>query len=357
MDHSYYNELRNSIPAYHYYVYVNCGMITSMYPLCVYLLFVRTDVKLNLAYKYMLFGCATTSFLNSILYCLWAPVLTPGFFGGVVTGILRHLGTGVNLQIFKLALIVLTNSELCTILLLVFQFSNLQPNSFLSNFGRTGKRLITSYFGYLGFLIAIALILVPFSSNSLTEFRAYTFSRKDSFTEDLLSHNETILTFVAELNPTSHVLGFFELFSSVLLFVLGFYYTIIVSHVITTTRDVVSYTTYMREKMMLRAFIFKTIMMLVFYAFPMLAYTVAIWINVRSPLFMMMLNIIMVSHGWISYCGTIALIGPYRRIVLSLIFRIPESNVTMDSSVAPSRSSGANINQSGLISEHFSHST
>uniref|UniRef100_A0A914XPX2 Uncharacterized protein n=1 Tax=Panagrolaimus superbus TaxID=310955 RepID=A0A914XPX2_9BILA len=73
----------------------------------------------------------------------------------------------------------------------------------------------------------------------------------------------------------------------------------------------------------------------------MLGYTISLWMEAKSPLFGMIMNIIMVSHGWISYCGTIALIGPYRRIVFSIIFRIPESDLnTFDSSVAPSRTSG-----------------
>uniref|UniRef100_A0A914PLL8 Uncharacterized protein n=1 Tax=Panagrolaimus davidi TaxID=227884 RepID=A0A914PLL8_9BILA len=347
---SSYDQLQHHIPGYHIYLYINCGMITSMYPLCIYLLFIRTDVKLNVAYKYMLFGCATTSFLNSILYCLWAPILTPGFFGGYITGILRYLGTTVNLQLFKIALIVLTNSELCTILLLVFQFSNLRSDSFLSKFGRTSKRLIVSYFCYLGFLIAIALLLVPFSHNENSAFINYANLTSNEFAKDLLANNDIVLTFVAKLNPASYVLASAELISSIFLFVLGLYYTVIVGHVITTTRGVVSHTTYTREKMMLQTFVFKTFMMLIFYAFPMLGYTISLWIGTKSPIFGMIMNIIMVSHGWISYFGTIALIGPYRRIVLSLIFRIPELNVnTFDSSVAPSRTSGNHRGISGGV--------
>ena len=350
LQESPYNQLQQYIPSYHLYLYINCGMITSMYPLCVYLLYIRRDVKLNIAYKYMLFGCATTSFLNSILYCLWAPILTPNYFGGYITGVLRYLGTTVNLQIFKFALIVLTNSELCTVLLLVFQFSNLQSNSFLSIFGRTSKRLIISYFCYLGFLIAIALFLVPFSYNDLKDFENYAELKNDSFAKDLLKNNKTILTFVAKLNPASYYLSSAELVSSIFLFILGFYYTIIVSHVITVTRSVVSHTTYLRELMMLRVFVFKTLMMLVFYAFPMLGYTISLWFETKSPIFGMAMNIIMVSHCWISYCGSIALIGPYRRIVLHLIFRIPEENVSFESSVAPSSmhrvaSGGVNTSQ------------
>uniref|UniRef100_A0A914PKS9 Serpentine Receptor, class H n=1 Tax=Panagrolaimus davidi TaxID=227884 RepID=A0A914PKS9_9BILA len=317
-----------------------------MYPLCIYLLFF-TPVKFNAAYKYMLFGCATTTYLNSILYCFWAPILTPEFFGVVFTGVFgKWVSKETNLDFFQAAIIILTNSHLCTVLLLVFQFSTLRPNSFLAKFGRTSQRLIITYLSYLALIIAISLILIPTALTSANEFNQYIHQNNDAFAKEIISRNFTVLSFTASINPTSYAFGTFMLLSSLFLFFLGLHYTIIVSKVIKHTRGIVSIWTHKREIMMFQAFVFKTAMLFLFYALPMLVYTVSLWLKLQYPLIGMLCNIIMVSHGSISYIGTIWLLRPYRKIVIGFMLRIKPKIIRRSSSVVPF--TGKAINRSAI---------
>uniref|UniRef100_A0AC35G5U4 NADH dehydrogenase subunit 4 n=1 Tax=Panagrolaimus sp. PS1159 TaxID=55785 RepID=A0AC35G5U4_9BILA len=67
----------------------------------------------------------------------------------------------------------------------------------------------------------------------------------------------------------------------------------------------------------------------------MLVYIVSLWLKLQYPLIGMLCNIIMVSHGSISYIGTIWLLRPYRRIVIGFILRIKPKIIRRSSSVVP----------------------
>lgn len=316
-----YESVMNLTSFYKYYLYGNCAYIMSLYPVCLYLLFWR-DIKLKTAYKYMLFMCATTTLMNSLMYAIWAPVTNQSFMGGFSVGLTRSLGPDVNLKIFQLSLVILTNSQISTILLLVFQYAHLNPEAFLSKLGVTGRRLIATYICYTLFLFLIAALLVPFSVNDQQEFISYVHSNNNTYAELLLANQPSLITFIAELNPAVYALGVIEVGSPVFLFVLGAYYTVAVSRMIARTKAVVSAQTYKRELMMFRTFVFKTMMMFVFYVIPIVGYTVCLWLDVRNPVMGLLLNLILVSHGWPSYIGSVWLIKPYRYIVLGMIGKV-----------------------------------
>uniref|UniRef100_A0AC35GCN3 Uncharacterized protein n=1 Tax=Panagrolaimus sp. PS1159 TaxID=55785 RepID=A0AC35GCN3_9BILA len=224
-----------------------------------------SDKKLNHTYKGLFFCCATTSLITSICQVLYAPVLTPKFFGIVVTGIAKDLGAETNVWFFQLAVIMLTNSQLCCLAFLIFQFSHLTPNCMWSKLGKNTHMLFLAYFVYL-----ICMIVA----------------------------------------------------------------------VIANTRKHVSEQTYKLEKAMFRTFIFKTAMMFFFYFIPLFIYGISIWTEIDCPLLLILINIIYISHGCVSYIVSFFFVGPYRKLITKLIkhkFSISGfSTSATTSSVSPS---------------------
>ena len=326
-----YATLMSYAGAYQIFLIVNCVIICLLYPLFI-LSVIYSDKKLNIAYKCLFFCCATTSLSKSIMQALFAPILTPTFFGVIVTGVAKDLGPDTNLWFFQLALVMLTNSMLCTVALLIFQFSHLTPNCMWSKLGKNTTILMLSHFAYMSAMISVALIIIRLARNSRNDFHLYAYMTDNAFAKELLASGETYFTFIAKYNSTSYAFATIALASTFFLCFVGFYYTWILSKVIAKTRDLVSEQTYKLEMVMFRTFIFKTGMMIGFYLIPLLVYAITVWADIESPLICILTNVVCVSHGCISYVIGFFFIGPYR-VISKLIKRKISS---YSSSVTPS---------------------
>uniref|UniRef100_A0A914QTE3 Uncharacterized protein n=1 Tax=Panagrolaimus davidi TaxID=227884 RepID=A0A914QTE3_9BILA len=207
-----------------------------------------SDKKLNHTYKGLFFCCATTSLITSICQVLYAPVLTPKFFGIVVTGIAKDLGAETNVWLFQLAVIMLTNSQLCCLAFLIFQFSHLTPNCMWSKLGKNTYMLFLAYFVYLICMIAAVILLTRFSTTSKSDFSIFVQTTENNFGKELILRRETYFAFIFKYNPASFALSTIVLSSIFFICFAAFYYTYILSKVIANTRKHVSEQTYNLKK-------------------------------------------------------------------------------------------------------------
>lgn len=313
-----YDLLQDYVWPYQIFLIINCVIICILYPL--FMLSIQySDKKLNTAYKSLFFCCATTSLITSICQVLYAPVLTPRFFGIVVTGIAKDLGDDTNLWFFQIAVIMLTNSQLCALALLIFQFSHLTPNCMWSKLGKNTNVLLLFYLAYLSCMITVVVVVTRYASTSKSDFAMFVQLTDNNFGKELIIHQETYFAFISKYNSASYALASIGLFSIVFICFAGFYYTFILSKVICNTRKHVSDQTYKLEMAMFRTFIFKTGMMFCFYFIPFFVYGISLWIDVECPLLLIFINVFYVSHGWISYVVSFFFIGPYRKVISKLI--------------------------------------
>ena len=324
---------------YQILLYFNCGFTISLYPLIYYLIY-STPVKLNGVYKFMLFHCATTSLLNSILFCFWAPAFIPETFGVVITGIFKSFDTSANLPCLQGTLILVVNSHLCTVLLLGFQVSSLRTTSIWRKLCRTGTRMLLMYFSVMVLQVALVWILLPKILNSWSSSgETSSHNETTSFVQELSTRNLTFLSFTSVNTRTFTIFGIMQICIFLFLFLIAFWCISVLLKVIHSNFGTFTTPKYRQETMMFRVFVFKIATLFVVFWLPMLIYCCSILLKLHpSPLLGMVCNLIAASHGWISYIGTMALIAPFRRVIIGLIFRRKIKDVYTTPYIMPSAS-------------------
>uniref|UniRef100_A0A914QCB9 Uncharacterized protein n=1 Tax=Panagrolaimus davidi TaxID=227884 RepID=A0A914QCB9_9BILA len=233
-------------------------------------------------------------------------------------GIIRHLGPTANLICFNLYWACLVNMQIWGTFCLVFQFSALQPFSWISSLGNRPRRVKLCYGTYLIGMVIILSIFIHLSVVDRSVFNQYAVQTNNEYVIEIINNEPTWIGFSSAIKPTIIAFGIFVTVPDFCVASLAIFLTIKIWFIIEADKSRVTPLTQSIERNLYHTFLFRTANMVTFYTIPYIGIAALIFFGIQIPQLGIIFHSIICIHIFTHGIGTILMIKPLRVYIFSI---------------------------------------
>uniref|UniRef100_A0A914P883 Uncharacterized protein n=1 Tax=Panagrolaimus davidi TaxID=227884 RepID=A0A914P883_9BILA len=211
--------------------------------------------------------------------------------------------------------------QICGTFCLVFQFSALQPFSWISSFGNRPGRVKLCYGTYLIGMVTILSIFIHLSVVDRSVFYHYAVQTNNQYIIELINNEPTWIGFSSAIKPTVIAFGIFVTVPDLCVASLAIFLTIKIWFIIEADKSRVTPLTLSIERNLYHTFLFRTANMVTFYTIPYFGIAASIFFEIQIPQLGIFFHSIICFHILIHGIGSILMIRPLRVYIFNKCLR------------------------------------